>query len=752
MPTNYQHQPVTVLEYTISKTAEDNLSTCETFDKQFANSAMLKIHMENHTDRTFVCSYENCDFVTNVINSMRNHLWEVHKLKRVHRFGRCPYCNVMKRETGLDVVRRHVVTAHNISHPFPCKHCNSGPFNFIWELNQHIQMHHRAATCKVCRASFLNELKLLKHMEEDHPEKSLDKGSSSRDNAFAYECKICGKILETRSRYRKHINNHRKGDKKIQCKVEGCTYKGFPKHVFNHMQYKHQMMCWVRCRSCEDFFATSRDEYLQHNRDVHGIENALKCEVCNLELETLTHLSIHKSRKHKGEFQGVFSCQQNSCKFNFTSLTLYGDHLLEDHKEVELNASFSCPVDACFFVAGGAPEKLIVHLRYVHSIVFSYTCAECDFQDPYISTFEDHCRSKHPDTSKPFQCKHCIEKFAQSSLLMQHHKAVHSQTIFQCCHDNCGHTFSLKRKIQEHMATQHVQPEYSDQANLRCGICHMIFYDEESHNLHTASQMCLPKTQQSGQIASKMMYRPKCKFCDKTFNHYGQLRFHRLAEHKDRADYHCSKCSEAFFSKQALNQHEAMLKGKCDFEKEWIAKRKADFDKKISLNKKPSSNNKLSLNRRPSNQQPTNCNFCDLSFPNFSRLKRHKLKMHKDKAPMRCAQCGAAFFNRQALTLHVSLNSVCNVDHKCIHCGEEFNTLPDLNRHTSLHHKDVTCDTCSASFAGESLLMKHKRTCCARFICGCKKAFQYMGMLRKHQRSCQIGGEYILQQEKPSIE
>ena len=142
---------------------------------------------------------------------------------------------------------------------------------------------------------------------------------------------------------------------------------------------------------------------------------------------------------------------------------------------------------------------------------------------------------------------------------------------------------------------------------------------------------------------------------------------------------------------------------------------------------------------------PIQCKICDLEFPEYSLLKKHKMKNHPTFI---CNLCGVAKYQRSLLDQHVEREHQDKV--KCPHCELFCNTRSVLKQHINrlhsikLYEKCIKCDYQSHVQKEMVSHFKRRHTDDLKEVCNhCGEIFKG---LKRHLRRTGCGGEVTLQQ------
>ena len=103
------------------------------------------------------------------------------------------------------------------------------------------------------------------------------------------------------------------------------------------------------------------------------------------------------------------------------------------------------------------------------------------------------------------------------------------------------------------------------------------------------------------------------------------------------------------------------------------------------------------------------CTWCDKSYVNAARLRRH-LKVHTNPKPFACSFCQKTFSSNQILTHHIETVHQGLKPFSCYICQKSFTGKTMRDEHVNVVHnkfKAFTCYFCQKSFARKSLFISH---------------------------------------------
>ena len=299
----FDHKPVENIEYYLTNSEEEN--RCKVCGKVFLSEAKLRHHMKSHAEKNLLCSQKGCNFVTHRSDSYSLHLQKIHDIRMKRKIS-CPYCDDVDTK-GLERIKHHVATVHNIESQFSCPHCDTKPFYFIAVLDYHIWQCHKEILCRLCSSNHSNGIELMEHMKNEHST-DTDDHASKQEFSISSEyllltaassvgkCHKCGLKITTKEKLIRHLSIH---SAQFQCHENGCKYVTNNEETFKrHRRHvKEVEPPPFSCPYCEFFVATEDDHAAilqKHIETVHGYALApFPCIDCNKTFLVVARLLLH---------------------------------------------------------------------------------------------------------------------------------------------------------------------------------------------------------------------------------------------------------------------------------------------------------------------------------------------------------------------------------------------------------------------------------------------------------------------------
>ncbi|VVC31458.1 Zinc finger C2H2-type,Zinc finger, RING/FYVE/PHD-type [Cinara cedri] len=202
------------------------------------------------------------------------------------------------------------------------------------------------------------------------------------------------------------------------------------------------------------------------------------------------------------------------------------------------------------------------------------------------------------------------------------------------------------------------------------------------------------------------MVKHLCPFenCSSTFSRPSRLLIH-IQRHQGIKGFQCTQCDRGYHRRQHLKRHVA-----------------------------EAHQNQLRL------EQLLTCNHCERQFKTAWGLRRHQIKIKRQKANIRlhcCEICNRKFLNSVDLGRH----SLKHESFKCVHPScpllkHQFISWKFYNQHMIDYHSEpFECEHCGEKFIIKSKIRSHVKEHMPKFNCtqpGCHSTFDFAKNLVKH--------------------
>ena len=478
-----------------------------------------------------------------------------------------------------------------------------------------------------------------------------------------------------------------------------CTLKTIDQVMYE----EHKKCCTiVQCYLCGRLEDASR------------IENHLK--------------TIHKRRTVRNSMYGPkkdqFPCAD--CNFAASTPKKLRKHWLDNHRPKITDGKLSC--DPCKREFS-TKSRFFEHHRYVHS---KRQCEVCSFRDE-IANLKIHMKEVHPEY-KPYQCKPCGLSWALEEQLQAHRQKSDTlckkmgvndnmeqnqeetpSNLFVC--ETCGKNFHKLQPLVAHKKKMHgIDPTKHIGSDFVCEKCGMTFgsnYDLKAHmrkhtqSFHicvlcdkfTTSKKLLQDHHSSiHNISFSSRYAKDiypCKECGQKYNSSWSLNNHLMAQHSFSADHQCQDCENVLVSSTLLTAHKMEVHL---FKPGYKAKRsETDIECKIcgQYLKNENSLAKHTLQEHEKEKHKFQCDQCDYSTYEASRLKKHFDGVHRDAQDFKCIECDFVTNCKRQTSKHEiychNINRFNLKVFKCDYCDNKkmFAQKGDYEKHLLIVHNIV---------------------------------------------------------------
>ncbi|KAG7157414.1 Zinc finger protein 91-like 1, partial [Homarus americanus] len=459
-----------------------------------------------------------------------------------------------------------------------------------------------------------------------------------------------------------------------------------------------------------------RKVHKRSSNPVEGLDNELKCTVCQANFTYKRTLTKHMS-------------------------TVHGDGILVKEENESVVKSFPSEV------------SIVEQLQEQLNEGYAPKTSELYDEPKQSETLE----SKFP--VNPFKCGICEESFTDVDVLCDHYTNSHTgdQEVYcDVCSVGCATDQQLEQHKQLHLFEEqqsmiHTIP--TEEFPFVCPVCgksfrkHQEFVRHHRAHTHEKSYKCelcgagFPlKSALDKHVLVHTGERPfKCDICLKSFRQSAALVRHKLWTHRLKNQNKCELCGKTFFTPALLSYHLDSHGDAGQSVKSRLAETSETEEQQLleqchSVKQENRGGGEVYGDARGDGQH--GCEYCGKNFSSYVLLLTHKLT-HKLSASYKCDVCHRTFREKRYLQKH-KLTHKGVKSWKCDICKKAFATKLTLIRHSHVHLREalrpgpelpfipeegedggeiitgstlpavLKCDECGIDFAHKSHFVRHK--------------------------------------------
>ena len=440
------------------------------------------------------------------------------KKKKKQKEKECYKCVIykpQKKSLSLDTNLKfavHLYTDHSF---YWCSIC-SRVYKLKFSCLIHVASHGIKANYQQLRAlkiiisrSNIQEVKLLQETMDlkstGQPAPNIDAWCKTQ-----FHCFYCDRQYDSSQELIEHIQEHLKNDTSIED-LKRYTYdchrcdESFTRfiEIRAHKLEKHPKIqsdeLKYPCHLCRMRFQT--DEQRQAHLDTFAHVHAVKCDICDEVVRSVTQLLIHQQLNHSDREKSVMCEQCGKC---FLHEVYLKRHLNTVHAATR-SKNYLCTLCPCKFYTQGDLTK---HKNYVHAVrdqplpflctvcgaMFSQhaplkkhqakhveeTCDQCGYHCNYTPNMKRHMRMEHPTTKKkkakpPYVCPICGRVYKVHCYLLFHMRN-HQEKKYAC-------TVCDYKAVSKYILKVH-QDKHSETRSHTCHICHNSYKRRSALTVH----------------------------------------------------------------------------------------------------------------------------------------------------------------------------------------------------------------------------------------------------------------------------
>lgn len=209
----------------------------------------------------------------------------------------CDICGQMFKQVSH--LKSHKTRHESVEEcKFKCEWCNK-KFHDKTKYTVHCTAVHQnvAYSCEVCKKEFKDRRYLMKHKSVHEPGYAPPK----------LDCTYCGKVFNSKSGLRYHVDLYHKGKSGIECSSCGkilASKDGLRVHMKTHSGLRPH-----ECGVCKQRFTTRN--VLNSHMTIHSSVKKYKCEECGKAFHRKSGLRIHEDGVHTNKtYYECHLCQE----------------------------------------------------------------------------------------------------------------------------------------------------------------------------------------------------------------------------------------------------------------------------------------------------------------------------------------------------------------------------------------------------------------------------------------------------------
>lgn len=671
---------------------------------------LLKDHFNENSniaqafDRHFSCSY--CEFISEFRSIIEEHIIKSHQT--------CEECNISF--STKDLFQEHKIQRHS----YECNICTEH-FNSEIDMDIHLKLHHTINNISP------SDLKL------DIPSQEQEETTTILENSDNHLLKLNPNVSQDIQDMKLINMINEVNENQIEFSVidpsetnYGNVNDLFEKLDVNNVDKSIDTLSEMQENVTSDLIISTIN-FSENEETKTNEENETNIQIEELEdgkfLLFSENLDSEKLKEYiensgiKLEIQEINGEKQISLVTSeMTNDSDLKTFLVENNIEDEslpliTEENVSSKIKKRFFVCSNCNLKttseihmkrhLKTHLALENKM---YECKICEKVFTTHSNLKRHIKN-HENCPGKVSCNVCSKELTDK-LHLKHHIDKHHPEFYSC--NYCHKTFSNKRGCKLHELL------HESKASFPCPSCDLVFKTVGRLKNHKES------VHKSGSQNSINNYI--CPYCDRIVATLNNLKRHLRIHEKDPSTFICSICKEIFNDRSLFRQH---------LEKNHPNSYACSICDLIFGTQELCLDHEL----KHIDQNIIKCEECELTFPNYQQMIKHKNLIHRDS---KCKYCNKVIEDKIKLYDHEKRHEKYKEGFKCEFCSKEFGTPSGLKYHMSVHtgKYNVYCEICGRGFHSEITLEEHRATHTKeiRYMCElCGRKFSSNSTYRMHR-------------------
>lgn len=525
------------------------------------------------------------------------------------------------------------------------------------------------------------------------------------DETKPHKCDKCSRGFRSKHELRKHLPVH---DTKHECRCEICgvqllTLSGYNAHLRGHRNQEKIQAKYFPVVKEESIPTESAVQILERMRGQSAKTEALT------DTEATQDGSVSKGTPTPSKKPRNYKCPICGLMF-FSGGVKFQIHARREHKEAEFDRCTVC--NKTIF----GKDNLEKHLRQHKMFADTYTCDECG--KVFRRKFALQVHKKMHTFKKFVKCDICGQEFRFVSEVEKHKNKTHRYdkliNIYRC--SICGQRFPMLSHLSVHCYC-HNKPDAKPFECDMCKVSYQTSVDLKKH-IYEAHDDLIKKASDSSFILGpddNPHTFPNAPFSDNIGASSGKDQVKNTTQNNDKKDVASDKKPEPESAPDEESND--------DTETEEVSPNNSEKPEAMGSVEKI-LRGQMTL---PSNVEAYNlatqqfyhqtkflkryvCEVCQKAFSSNSDLKTHR-RTHSGETPFKCDYCERSFKQRGHRKLHIQVVHTKEMPYKCDQCDSAFPTRYRYQIHIKRHAgvREHQCAYCDKNFYTLGKLNEHKK-------------------------------------------